>query len=222
MYPFEKLIEHFFQCNQNFASRQNLNQHLAKHDGVFKFQCEVCDKGFNNKATFEEHKFRHSGQKPLSCEICDKTFSNRGTLWAHKKQHKDPKPYKCEFCANAFSHSSHLVVHRRRHTGEKPYKCRICDNAFISVNHLKRHMVLQHKDEGGAFGCQKCDETFNTKKELSSHEQTCSAASFAIYEVGEQIESQTVTIIKLQEDNNEQAENLAPDQTVMVVQVSEN
>ena len=46
-------------CIKQFVTKGQWKNHLRKHEGNFKFQCEICDEGFLHKDVLNVHMNRH-------------------------------------------------------------------------------------------------------------------------------------------------------------------
>ena len=44
--------------------KNHLIVHLAVHDNVKRFRCDVCDKGFTQKVSLTTHMKKHAGAQP--------------------------------------------------------------------------------------------------------------------------------------------------------------
>lgn len=66
-----------------------------------------------------------------------------------KNKHTKDLKYKCEQpnCGELFARKSDLRMHHlRKHAGQKPFICEKCNNAYASKSELTRHMKT-HKDQ---------------------------------------------------------------------------
>ena len=55
------------------------------------------------------------------------------------------------------------------HTGEKPFKCTHCEQAYAQSNDLTKHVARVHSQDGKAYPCDRCDESFRLLLELRQH-----------------------------------------------------
>ena len=61
-------------CKEDFKHKDQLEVHLMKHEGKFKFECTICKKGFYQKAHFTGHLNSYSDSRPHWCPKCGKQF----------------------------------------------------------------------------------------------------------------------------------------------------
>ena len=67
-----------------FARKDKLKQHEAKHINHPLYQCTQCSKGFYRKEHLKDHIIsKHSKQYPFSCEHCSKGFVHAKDLHRH-------------------------------------------------------------------------------------------------------------------------------------------
>lgn len=68
----------------NFARKDKLKQHEAKHVNHPLYQCSQCKKGFYRKEHLKDHEIsKHSKKYPFSCEHCAKGFVHAKDLHRH-------------------------------------------------------------------------------------------------------------------------------------------
>jgi len=68
----------------NFARKDKLKQHEAKHVTHPLYQCGQCAKGFYRKEHLKDHEIsKHSKEYPFSCEHCHKGFVHAKDLHRH-------------------------------------------------------------------------------------------------------------------------------------------
>lgn len=164
-------------CQDEFNSKQGLQQHILRHTGQKPFACSFpgCDVSMARKYALTCHERIHNDENPYSCDWdgCDYKCRTSGTLSDHKKIHTGNKPYKCDFpaCAYECSQSSTLTVHKRTHTGERPYKCDFedCDYAAVTSSQLTIHIRTHSKET--PFECQydNCDKAYAQQGALNDH-----------------------------------------------------
>ena len=155
-----------YHCNLCPAIYKNkpefLYHKMKKHNGQFRFTCDICGAGAVTQRDLNRHKESHENircpvcSKKLFCRIrlhehmknvhgctqCDKRFRTPGSLNIHKRHHSGIKEHACTYCEKAFYTSTNLQDHIRIHTGEKPFKCVVCQKAFAKSCNLKKHKKL--------------------------------------------------------------------------------
>jgi len=73
-------------CQENFTSRQMLQQHAAVHTG--ELDCPFCDKTFKWKHSLNDHIRAHNGIRPYECDLCEGSFIDNRALKTHSlKKH---------------------------------------------------------------------------------------------------------------------------------------
>lgn len=75
-------------CGKGYSTKFNLKRHIeTSHLKIKKYRCHECDKQFASKQNLNEHMHIHSGAKPFWCKICSKTFRQASQLSLHKRTH---------------------------------------------------------------------------------------------------------------------------------------
>ena len=75
-------------CGKGYSTKFNLKRHVeTSHLKIKKYRCHDCDKQFASKQNLSEHMHIHSGAKPFFCKICGKTFRQASQLSLHKRTH---------------------------------------------------------------------------------------------------------------------------------------
>jgi uncharacterized Zn-finger protein len=75
-------------CGKGYSTKFNLKRHIeTSHLKIKKYRCHDCDKQFASKQNLNEHMHIHSGAKPFFCKICSKTFRQASQLSLHKRTH---------------------------------------------------------------------------------------------------------------------------------------
>ena len=111
------------QCNKEFSSRGNLNQHMQLHTGQFRHHCLICRKGFNATSHYKIHMRSHEGVK-----------------------------YHCDYCAKPFVNKQRYRYHLSVHTGQYRFKCNMCEKGFNDRRKYENH-VSSHEWIGDSIGC---------------------------------------------------------------------
>ncbi|XP_030374672.1 zinc finger protein 436-like [Scaptodrosophila lebanonensis] len=128
------------QCGKRINNKSNLKQHLVRHTGIKKFQCQECDNKYFTLHLLKLHiRVRHKGEKPYGCNYCDQRFYTSPSRCRHERTHLSKPPFECEICSKGFLSKSCLVKHQILHTGERPFRCDICNIAFQRSEYLRIH-----------------------------------------------------------------------------------
>uniref|UniRef100_A0A0C9RK95 Prdm9 protein n=1 Tax=Fopius arisanus TaxID=64838 RepID=A0A0C9RK95_9HYME len=165
-------------CGYSSVHKQNVINHMRRHNQEYKYCCEICGAGFYARNIYLEHQLIHSKEKPFQCEICNATFRYRQGLRLHAKLHQPDyvppqKKHLCELCNKRFSRKQVLLVHMRTHGGGGPqneYICHICGKAVSSKTYLTVH-VRKHTGEKPHV-CDLCGKGFISQNYLSVHRRT--------------------------------------------------
>ena len=114
-----------------------------------------------------------SGQKFWCCPEpgCGKAYGKGHELKLHILGHYNVRPFPCPEpgCDWSFVTRTKLLRHQQSHVKSKPFICNMggCNRSFTTVYNLNAHLKL-HKREF-AFPCDKCDQRFQTERELQVH-----------------------------------------------------
>ena len=83
-------------CKEDFKHKDQLEVHLMKHEGKFKFECTICKKGFYQKAHFTGHLNSYSDSRPHWCPKCGKQFLYQQDVGKHLDRCGiETKDFKC-------------------------------------------------------------------------------------------------------------------------------
>lgn len=69
-------------CNKRFPIKDRLHQHVVRHMGQEKTQCDLCKRTFNNSVELKAHQRSHLG---IKCQLCSMVFSTVSSLVRHTK-----------------------------------------------------------------------------------------------------------------------------------------
>lgn len=79
-------------CEKAYSTKYNLKRHLeCVHEGIKRFQCDLCSKFLSSKQNLQEHLFTHGQDKLFKCTEsgCSQTFRQRSQLSNHRKMHRE-------------------------------------------------------------------------------------------------------------------------------------
>ena len=77
-------------CNNRYASKAFLNEHLLKHEGLRKHICQKCGARFAQASHLAAHRHVH-GEKLHACPECGRKFNRRDNMKVHRKRHFEDK-----------------------------------------------------------------------------------------------------------------------------------
>lgn len=122
-----------------FANQRNNN--------VFIYRCEVCFKGFRSRNNLSQHMLKHNGEKKFKCSYCEKTFFRKGALTVHTRKHTGEKPFICDLCGRPFSQKNDMLKHQKTHVEScsQTHTCEMCLAEFNSTTELTSHKAQVHK-----------------------------------------------------------------------------
>ncbi|XP_071581678.1 uncharacterized protein [Temnothorax nylanderi] len=172
--PMQSDLESKFKCPKCpnvYKRKQNLNEHLLKHEDIKKnFPCDTCGEIFNSHVKMRIHMRRHKSNS-VACEICRYHLSSKEALERHhKKVHLHD--YVCDICHKKVISKKILRAHIISHL-ESKFKCPKCPNVYKSKHNLNEHLL---KHEGikkshleSKFKCPKCPNVYKQKHNLNEH-----------------------------------------------------
>ena len=158
-------------CNSSYTRRNDLTRHQDKHKDV-SFTCAICNEVFALKKYLAEHLKKHSGDGAHVCHVCGKSLSTKGSLQSHLQVHSGDKPFPCPNCDSGYTSKSALQRHIKscgKSMAEKQlYACPKCSQKLSSKTGLKYHLADMH-DKPGSYVCPKCGKKLNSRGALSKH-----------------------------------------------------
>ena len=157
---------HCNMCPATYKSRPDFLHHkMMKHNGQFRFTCDICGAGAVSQRHLNLHKESHEN---IRCPVCNKKFFHRRNLSLHMKNvHGKRERLPCDQCGKMFASSLSLAVHYTLHTGEKKFKCPQCDKYFRTPGSLDIHK--RHHSGIKEHACTYCDKAFYTSTNLQDH-----------------------------------------------------
>ncbi len=72
-------------CGRAFTTRSGFLEHMKRHMGRYRYNCNLCQKGFMNRQHYLGHMNMHENRKPFACQLCKKTFTLKSNAMSHQK-----------------------------------------------------------------------------------------------------------------------------------------
>ncbi|CAG5124837.1 unnamed protein product [Candidula unifasciata] len=161
------------QCTRVFSESEFLDEHMNCHNGLLKFECDICQKGFSEAFNLKRHRRLHLAV----CTSCDKEFPDVNSLNEHLAKEcplnisqsatSKETGFSCEECGRVYTTKSYLERHKKFHLDLKPYACEVCSKRFSEAFRLRRHLKV-HKGEK-PFSCETCLKEFTDFSSLKRH-----------------------------------------------------
>ena len=156
----------YFHCNKCeavFPRRNQIIDHMERHDGRMKHLCPHCGQAFVTRYDYMKHvNKQHTERKTadpgkvILCAECGYSTNQAKKLRQHVlAKHTDGKRERCPLCSFATKLRSNLRIHVRKHHEEhfrtyfpEPHslRCIHCPYRVFSNNQYIRHMKNEHPD----------------------------------------------------------------------------
>ena len=170
-------------CSKSFATKINLEQHVANHEKSRRFGCDVCGKVFFHPKLLQSHERYHKDlDNEIECDLCGISLRGKRALYNHVKTvHEDKRKktigkrvkFYCDSCQKCFGSMKTLTSHKKakhgRGGGNRDIRnndfssCRVCGKLFGVRKHLELHLTKEH-------GSVECDVCGKTVKNLVRHQ----------------------------------------------------
>ena len=154
---------HCDKCDLSFQRRNQMIDHVERHDGRVKHLCQHCGQGFVTRYDYMKHvNKQHSTprapdpSKVILCTECGFSTHRAQKLREHVlAKHTDEKRERCPLCPFATKLRSNLRIHVRKHHEEhfrtyfpEPHtlKCIYCPYRIFANNQYINHMKQEHRD----------------------------------------------------------------------------
>ena len=183
-------------CSQEFATSNELNKHMEKHNHQLNSLCateEVNNRNSDVVSNDNNTHWNNSNQamnyskqivetktktkEPIStCSECGLHFPTGIDLKKHidlaHQGRQGAKKYQCVQCLAEFDDVKSHKAHVERHALEKPFKCDKCGLHLSNSSGLKKHLRRVHEKSGPVYQCSVCSKGFFDKFDLSRHVRT--------------------------------------------------
>lgn len=163
-------------CGEKFEELDDYEKHQYKHNPAGEHLCNLCGKGFESAEILTGHMLLHSVTGVLiNCPFCDQLI-RRNALTQHIKYgHNKIKP-QCNVCLKTFANPNNLKRHMMIHSGVREFECDVCFKRF----HQKITMQTHRLTHVNPFACNQCDQTFESKTDLTEHKESdeCTKSKF--------------------------------------------
>ncbi|KAK4220845.1 hypothetical protein QBC38DRAFT_493303 [Podospora fimiseda] len=167
--------------HQGFKSRQQLDQHITRHERPFlcmvtePTECQAHTFGFTTKDALHRHLLAAHGID-VGDSADDLEFPLPPSLKRNADGEGGPSRFECPTCHKTFTRNHNLQNHLRAHRKEKPFPCNQCTQSFTRQYERNRHQALHTGQKrfickgelasGGTWGCGK---KFARQDKLASH-----------------------------------------------------
>ncbi|XP_071628010.1 uncharacterized protein [Temnothorax longispinosus] len=159
------------KCPNVYKSKQSLNGHLLKHEGIkkshlkSKFKCSKCPNVYKSKRNLNEHLLKHESiKKNFPCDTCGKIFHSHVRMRVHMLMHRS-NSLACEICRYRLSSKEALEKHHKTvHLHD--YVCDICQKKIKCKKMLRAHIISHLESQ---FKCPKCPNVYKSKLYLNEH-----------------------------------------------------
>lgn len=180
------------QCDQTFACKKGLIDHLSNHSTDSTLLCQKCNESFENLNYLWSHIFSKHPLEPHQCSVCSVPFDRKANLIKHMLENhgivlilEDPEEvkkikdycrtyidgilkYKCQECSIILGSFRSLRTHTYIHKGVKPIICDQCSKQFRTTSALRTHMTIVH-DNIRRYRCEYCGRAFSCQSNLIQH-----------------------------------------------------
>nr|XP_034838117.1 zinc finger protein 260-like isoform X11 [Maniola hyperantus] len=107
-------------CNKSFKTKRMWRVHTARMHLLQKdHKCTECDMEFHTKHELEDHMTKHTGLRQFRCNVCFKAYGRKSTLRGHMRIHADDRRFVCNQCGQAFVQKCSWRGHMRSKHGEE-------------------------------------------------------------------------------------------------------
>lgn len=130
-------------CGYAHKHLSKLVEHMAKHTGCFKFNCEQCSYSTNQKKHLDRHMSAHKSE--YKCMDCPYTTTQKDDYKAHRNAHLI-KGFTCDKCDFKSMRSDVMNHHKLQHADLTLFNCEECDYGTNYSSHIRRHMAMHERE----------------------------------------------------------------------------
>jgi len=147
------------QCSEKFASKAQLDAHMATHSSPSAAASSKSTSLLNTPQTYQ-------------CIKCQESFSTEYEIQLHVANHmlQEGTTHECKLCTLVFESPAklqcHLIEHVYKNKGE--IRCSVCGKLFGSAAEIQVH-ALEHGVQGRRHTCGQCSQRFFFSAELDNH-----------------------------------------------------
>ncbi|XP_058867151.1 zinc finger protein 572-like isoform X1 [Acipenser ruthenus] len=180
------------------SSRELIDHQRTQHPQGRPFLCPVCGDSFVQSHALINHKRRHLGQSRYACRDCAKTCRTLKQLLNHRRSHgkgqgqvretwgggrqghpasTTPDPAPSPSSSSSSTAAAATGEEEGRHN--QSLQCFSCFITFQDLQTSTKHMRFKHPAEyerqmqgRTVFACQRCERTFPSSRQLSTHQRT--------------------------------------------------
>uniref|UniRef100_A0A1Q3FLM4 C2H2-type domain-containing protein n=1 Tax=Culex tarsalis TaxID=7177 RepID=A0A1Q3FLM4_CULTA len=140
-----------------------------------EFFCYVCDNDFGSKEGLQEHLYSHADRLPYSCTECDKPACIKSVrfLNQHLEMHKDTTngSIKCTWCPLRFHSLKGCKLHERTHVSQGGSALEALERR-ASILSKRKNVKVIIVDGVLRFACDRCDKSYSLMDSLRDHFNT--------------------------------------------------
>ncbi len=129
-------------CQMCFSAAEKLRNHgESVHNSIKTWTCKKCNQSYASKQGLQQHIQTIHEQKRFDCQICLKQLSTKHALSLHIKQvhTRTLEKFSCVLCEKSYTIVDTLRKHMVLHSN-KASECHKCQRVFSSKRNLQRHL----------------------------------------------------------------------------------
>ena len=134
------------QCSFETTNKYTLASHTKNMHAISKelHRCDKCENEYASRNRLQQHvATKHDGIR-YPCDDCHSMFSEPGSLKQHIKTIHENIRVPCHLCETTHSSKQHLKLHiENKHEGIK-YPCSQCPFQAVSKHYVKEHIKKMH------------------------------------------------------------------------------
>ena len=75
-------------CHKILQTKVGYDDHMKRHQGVYRYNCTFCNKGFSGLKDLKEHTTKHTNENYFKCTKCTESFRYHNQWKTHEEKHK--------------------------------------------------------------------------------------------------------------------------------------